>query len=97
MLKVRSIDPMSASGVQRALDFGWIGALMVRMRLLFLPVLNHHGDYSSAATVLFLLYKWDVQPNACALRQREAAEAHKKNELLRLKMRHQKFFSELQQ
>src|SRR5712671_4181409 len=80
MLHIGSANAMIFTGIKSALDRKRIGGSVHFLRLLLAPVLHHHGDAGSAATVLFLLDKWNVQPDARRRRKDKAAETQNNND-----------------
>lgn len=74
---------MRLPGDKPPLDLGRLNHGLLRMGLLFLPVLKDHCDGSRTAAVSLLVDERHVKPDAAALRIYKAAEAHYNREPLR--------------
>ena len=67
-LQIGGVDTTPLAGIESALNLP--GVCGGRLPLLSLPVLHDHGHAGGAASLLVLLYEWDIQPQA-GLRGRE--------------------------
>src|SRR5260370_36742890 len=59
-LHFRGINSVRRVREQSVLDMGGFGIRIFGETLLLLPVLHHHGDAGSTASILLLLHKGDV-------------------------------------
>src|ERR1700751_5004926 len=70
-LEVGGVNSMGFAGIKRLLDLLRSGSC--GMTLLALPVLQDHRNTGSAAAVLLLLHKRDVQPDTRRTRSEQSA------------------------
>src|ERR1700760_1982280 len=92
--QIRSANAMILAGIKNALDSHLISAGIGGFCLLRGPVLHHHGDGGSAATIFFLPDEWNIQPNTGGgLDKNYAAETDDAKKSLRQMLDHEEFLA----